>query len=90
MNEQERFDQICNPALGRIESKIDELTIVIRGNGKTGIAENQSRQDERIKVLESGAKWLWGVITTISCSMILYALISAVKVIAQHQVAQMP
>ena len=88
MDEQERFEQICQPTLERIENSINELTIAIKGNGHPGLTEKQSRQDERIKVLESGSKWLWGVLTTISSSLVLYAILSTAKVIAAHQAVQ--
>lgn len=90
MNEQERFDQICQPALEDIKTGVTELAKLLKGNGEIGMVEKQSRQDERIKVLESASKWLWGVVTVISSSLILYALCSAAKVIAAHQVAQIP
>jgi hypothetical protein len=79
MNEQERFEQICQPQLQAIKDSIDDLAVLLKGNGKAGLIEIQVRHDERINSICKGIAWLWGIVGSCLSAIIIYIITSYIK-----------
>jgi hypothetical protein len=69
MNEQERYEQVCQPQLDRLEANTDKILSIIQGNGSTGMLTIQATHAEKIVNLENSfsslRSWLIGTISSI-------------------------
>lgn len=67
MNDDERFEQVCNPILTRIESTLSEIhKAIFVGNGTPAITTRLTAGDEKMKQFEKYFGWIGKWIASMS------------------------
>ena len=82
MNETERYEEVCKPALELISEEIKHVRKLLEGNGKEGLVQIQIRHDERIGSICKGIAWLWGIVGSCITAVAAYVITHFIKISA--------
>lgn len=86
MNHDERFNQICNPVLTRIDLKLGEIhKAIFVGNGTPAITTRLAKGDEKLKQHDKYFTALFWIAGAISTPLIVAGVVAGVKILLRQQ-----
>lgn len=76
MDEHQKCELFCKPAIERIEGYCRKIFNILEGkNGENGLVVKVARQDERIKSIQKWRTWAIGLGTTVVTGIIVALII---------------
>ena len=86
MDEEERYEEVCQPLLTSIQTDIKKIFITLtEGNGQPGIIPEQAVQRTRIKSIETILGWFGSILVGVVIILLAAIIIEGFRIIASHQ-----